>query len=968
MKKYLKTISILLAFSICLFSLSMPASAALIGGDGGFYFSLKSNKTATLEEYHGNSSNIAIPSSIYSYAVTSIAENTFSNNTTIKSVEIPDTVNTIGAYAFYGCTNLEKVTLSSSVTQIKAATFYGCNNLTKIIIPASVTQIAANAFIGSPAMIVGERGSFAEQYAQDNGIEFKDYSEDIEDTDSDTDTESDTDSDTEIDIYVDTETDTDSETISTDVSTDTSTDEPKTLVVSHSLYKDAPQLNDAPTSHNGKGTAHLTVAITDANNGIVKSYNDTTGIFTIENEPLFNPKTNGDYKVQITLTAETENSTTLYDVYRKRDDGDRYLKSGKNRANNYAYSESVQGDNYNGLIGTVTGNLSDKSITYTYTVAQLFQSGIETRNLDFYSDLSEKTIQVEVNYYDRNTSANQYGKPTDISSDAKTVTFTAEMTDNTLESFVENNLDRFNITENVVDQHYFEFTQYRAVKALKEFKYYPLLDNDQKVPTTAIDEQQKYGYFFSGSYTPEGESTALSEDALNYHTSCYGIPQYDAAHCVDFAEEQELTDEQKLAARQQWVTFYNGDTVISNINFQEDIDDPEITTITSDNSTNDLSEVTKIVIWAFNAPKTYNFEAHFTPADNEYPTFTDEKNKVTLNDDSTVYIDISASEPISGFYNQRVGVEDNSVANSGTSYLSAYGIENPYFGGLEISIEAAEQANLTGSETALKFDGWYINDSDGFHKISTQRSYENRIMNDLIIYAGYVPSDVTTAPVGVAITENETDRYIDTDNIEKVRYNTLVNVFGNDVTESDEHIVNAASVYVYLPQYDTDDHYIDWTDEKNKNAISETFADPETKNKIKADVVTHLTKLETVRANANITDNSVGGYYHTYSTPATEVSIVVNGVTISTKGTGAKIDCFDFEIVSGDASSANHQLTLTNKNRVQFTMTMLADDYDTKPFLAFVAIKYSKDNNSAWYVSDNFVSNLIDTDPSVKNN
>ena len=955
MKKYLKTISIILAFSICLFSLSMPASAALIGGDGGFYFSLKSNRTATLEEYHGNSSDIAIPSSIYSYAVTSIAENTFSNNTTIKSVEIPDTVNTIGAYAFYGCTNLEKVTLSSSVTQIKAATFYGCNNLTKIIIPASVTQIAANAFIGSPATIVGERGSFAEQYAQDNGIEFKDYSEDIEDTD----TESDPDSDTEIDIYVDTETDIDSETQSTDVSTDTSTDEPRTLIVSHSLYKDAPQLNEAPISHNGNGTVCVTVTITDVNNVPIKSYNDTIGIFTIENEPLLNPKINGDNKVQITLTAETENSTTLYDVYRKRDDGDRYLKSGKNRANNYAYSESVQGDNYNGLIGTVTGNLSDKSITYTYTVAQLFPSGIETRNLDFYSDLSEQTIQVEVNYYDRNTSADQYGKPTDISSNAKTVTFTAEMTDNTLESFVENNLDRFNVTENVVDQHYFEFTQYRAVKALKEFKYYPLLDNDQKVPTTAIDEQQKYGYFFSGSYTPDGESTALSEDALNYHTSCYGIPQYDAAHCVDFAEEQALSDEQKLDARQQWVTFYNGDTVISNINFQEDIDDPRITNITSANSTNDLSEVTKIVIWAFNAPKTYNFEAHFTPENTKYPTFTDSINKVTLNDNSTVYIDMSASEPISGFYNQRVGVEDNSVANSGTSYLSAYGIENPYFGGSEVAIEAAEQANIENSNTTLKFDGWYIKDSDGFHKVSTERSYDNRITNNLIIYAGYVPSNAETTAVGAAITENETDRYIDVDNIEKVRYNTIINVFGTDVAESDSNIENVASLYVYLPQYDTNGNSIDWTDPQNKAAISEAFANPETKNKIREDVITHLTKLEKARTTAGLTDNSVGNYYHTYSSPATELSIVVNDVTISTQGTGAKIDCFDFEIVSSDASSANHQLTLTNKNRVQFSMTMLAEDYDTKPFLAFVAVKY----NSSWYVSDNFVSNLIDTEP-----
>ena len=59
------------------------------------------------------------------------------------------------------------------------------------------------------------------------------------------------------------------------------------------------------------------------------------------------------------------------------------------------------------------------------------------------------------------------------------------------------------------------------------------------------------------------------------------------------------------------------DEPTDDLDFQEDIDDPEITTITSDNSTNDLSEVTKIVIWAFNAPKTYNFEAHFTPANNE---------------------------------------------------------------------------------------------------------------------------------------------------------------------------------------------------------------------------------------------------------------------------------------------------------------------------------------------------------------
>jgi len=760
----------------------------------------------------------------------------------------------------------------------------------------------------------------------------------------------------------------------------------QTLVVSHELYANAPTLTTAKADpHNGSGTPHVQIVITDASGNTLKTYSDTTGSYQIkvENETLLQDTNN---KVKIILTTETDSATTIYDVYRKRDDGDRYLKSGLNESNTYNWSEASQADasdNYSGLSGTIGGTLASKSVTYTYSVSDLFPSGTTVRTLNYYSDPQAKEIEVEVHYYDRDTSYAQFGKPTEISSDDKKVTFTAEMTDNTLESFVANNLDRFNVTENVVDQHYFEFSQYRAVKALKEFKYYPLLANDDKVPTTAVGEQQKYSYFFSGSYTPDGESTALPNDALNYHTSCYGIPQYDAEHCVDSTGKENPTDQEKLDARQQWVTFYNGTTVLTNINFQEDIDNAEITSITSANSTNDLSNVTKIVIWAFNAPKTYTFEAHYTKetTDQEenvvYPTFTEGTNKVTLNDNSTVYIDMSAAEPISGFYNQRVGSEDTreglSAAlkdsiNGGTEYLKAYGIENAYFGGSEVSIEAAEKANLTGSDTILKFDAWYIKDSDGFHRLSTQRSYENRVMNDLIIYAGYVPSDETTDSVGVAITENETDRYIDTDNVEKVRYNTLVNVFGNGVTESDEHIVNAASVYVYLPQYDTDGHYIDWTDKDNKAAISEAFADPATKNKIRADVASHLTKLENARAKADLEDNSVGNYYHTYSTPATEVSILVNGITISTKGTGAKIDCFDFEIVSDNASAVNHQLTLTNKNRVQFSMIMLADDYDTKPFLAFVAIKYSKDGSSQWYVSDNFVSNLIDTDPSVKKN
>ena len=173
--KKLKILSAALALTICALLCTLSAQAALIGGDGGFYYNLKSDKTATLEEYHGSNENITIPSEIYSYTVNTIAENTFSNNTTIKSVVIPDSITTIGAYSFYGCTNLESATIPSSVTSIKAATFYGSTNLTEVIIPASVTQIAANAFIGCDNLTIkAETGSYAETYANENGITFID--------------------------------------------------------------------------------------------------------------------------------------------------------------------------------------------------------------------------------------------------------------------------------------------------------------------------------------------------------------------------------------------------------------------------------------------------------------------------------------------------------------------------------------------------------------------------------------------------------------------------------------------------------------------------------------------------------------------------------------------------------------------------------------------------------------------------
>lgn len=178
MRKIVKGISAVLVLAIFVVGFSLPASAALIGGGEGFYYKLNTNKTASLEEYHGSGGDVVIPSSVMSYTVVTVAENTFSNNTSIKSATIPNTVKTIGAYSFYGCSALESVTISNSASAIKAATFYNCKSLKTAYIPSSVTSIARNAFIGCDELtIIGQKGSAAETYALEQGINFMDIND-----------------------------------------------------------------------------------------------------------------------------------------------------------------------------------------------------------------------------------------------------------------------------------------------------------------------------------------------------------------------------------------------------------------------------------------------------------------------------------------------------------------------------------------------------------------------------------------------------------------------------------------------------------------------------------------------------------------------------------------------------------------------------------------------------------------------
>lgn len=173
-----------------------------------------------LDEYVGSGGDVVVPRFLNNSLIVSFGDHCFMNNTSVKSVEMSPPLWTIGEYAFIDCTSLEKVRLDYALKTIKTGAFSGtsslkdinledsvitkiypytflnsgiedvvlpetcteignygfgqCSQLKSITIPKSVTTIADTAFKGCESLVIYcYRDSFALQYAQNNGINYK---------------------------------------------------------------------------------------------------------------------------------------------------------------------------------------------------------------------------------------------------------------------------------------------------------------------------------------------------------------------------------------------------------------------------------------------------------------------------------------------------------------------------------------------------------------------------------------------------------------------------------------------------------------------------------------------------------------------------------------------------------------------------------------------------------------------------
>ncbi|MDE6770465.1 MAG: leucine-rich repeat domain-containing protein, partial [Muribaculaceae bacterium] len=104
--------------------------------------------------YVGEPVDVIIPETITSdgktyYTVTAIKDNCFNTCSTLKSLEMPNSVSEIGYYCFNSCENLESVKLSPNITDLPYGLFSYCSNLKEFEITPNIKRIGDGALYGT---------------------------------------------------------------------------------------------------------------------------------------------------------------------------------------------------------------------------------------------------------------------------------------------------------------------------------------------------------------------------------------------------------------------------------------------------------------------------------------------------------------------------------------------------------------------------------------------------------------------------------------------------------------------------------------------------------------------------------------------------------------------------------------------------------------------------------------------------
>lgn len=397
---------------------------------------------------------------------------------------------------------------------------------------------------------------------------------------------------------------------------------------------------------------------------------------------------------------------------------------------------------------------------------------------------------------------------------------------------------------------------------IDSYKYF----TSQSAAETGIQNEYSYRNYdeTNSKYQTYGE--AYTNGNFKNHTDCYGRLQ-----------DSESND------GEDWVSYYNGKTKYK----------------TEDDAKKADASVTSITVWFFNNLKSYSPTFHYATA----------KNELSSIDGTSKFVgtQLNIIKPV--FYNVRLGVANgvDSIDEEGL-YLKEYGVTGytGTYSGTAMSIQNGEKE--------LKFLYWSY-DNAGKSIASNSYKYGYRVTNNIHLYAIYGEAKDNTEP-GLTVSMNNPDYHTDSNGINRVRLNTVMNVY--NCPDDDPNIKNVAVIYILDPN-----NYIqDYINKDNKTAL---------KN-IRKNV------YDLIKANGSKAQFS--------------------GVTIKINGTN------DNKAL-GLTYTASKDL-LTNKNRVQFTtdfkQSALADQ---KIIYTFSAMNYynesaTEESKTDWIVSDNCIKYIFD--------
>lgn len=386
---------------------------------------------------------------------------------------------------------------------------------------------------------------------------------------------------------------------------------------------------------------------------------------------------------------------------------------------------------------------------------------------------------------------------------------------------------------------------------------------DDKVGIKSLSSYRNYDQTTS-EYLKYGE--AYPNGNFANHTDCYGRLQGSDGAAVSDGED--------------WVSYYNGKTKYA----------------TEDEAKAANAPVTSITVWFFNNLKSYS------------PTFmcaTKSDELKALDNGKFVGTKTNIINPV--FYNVRLGVANgvDSIDEEG-SYLKEYGVTGftGTYSGTAMSIQNGEKE--------LKFLYWSY-DENGKSIASNSYKYGYRVTNNIHLYAIYGNAKDNTNP-GLTVSMNNPDYHKDSNGIDRVRLNTVMNVY--NCPDDDPNIKNVAVIYILDP-----------------NNFIQNYID-------KGDT----TALSNIRKNV-------------YNLIKANGSKAQFSVTI-------KIDGENDNKALGLTYTASKEL-LTNKNRVQFTTDFKQSALVNQKVYTFSAMNYYKESatekdKTDWIVSDNCIKYIFD--------